>query len=55
MLDDVLQLAFFGSFFLAWLTSELPRTLVWLTIAAVVALILALYAAFRLVSGLARR
>lgn len=54
-LHDVLQLVFFGSFFVAWVTQELTRTALWLTIAAVAALILALLAAFRLLNGLRRR
>lgn len=54
-LEDVLQLVFFGSFFVAWVTQELSRTVLWLTIAAVAALILALLAAFRLLNGLRSR
>lgn len=48
-LSDVLTLLFYGSFFVAWLTNELAHT-IWLTIAAIVALILAILAAVRLIN-----
>lgn len=47
-LSDVLALLFYGSFFIAWLTSELAHG-IWLTIAAIVALILAILALVRLI------
>ena len=49
-LGNVLQVVFFGSFFVAWVTQELDRSQVWLTVCAITALIIALLALFGLIN-----
>lgn len=49
-LPDVLRFVFFGSFFGAWITKELPQNETWITIAAVAAAVMALLSLVALVN-----